>query len=106
MNLLDIIQLKFPEARNLIDYQIGDHGDGKQFISLWNLDVPKPTKNDLAVWEEELDLKYRQKIAVEKRVYPSLPMQLDMLYWDSINNTTVWMDTITSIKEENPKPTE
>ena len=35
--------------------------------------------------------------------YPSLQDQQDMQYWDAINGTTVWQDTITAIKEEYPK---
>jgi len=26
-----------------------------------------------------------------------------MLYWDQVNGTTVWMDTIATIKQEFPK---
>ena len=36
--------------------------------------------------------------------YPSLTEQLDMQYWDSINGTTVWADTIAAIKAKYPKP--
>ena len=35
--------------------------------------------------------------------YPSLHDQEDMKYWDEINGTTVWRDTITDIKEKYPK---
>lgn len=38
------------------------------------------------------------------RVYPNIQDQLDMQYWDSINGTTVWVDTISKIKTDNPKP--
>jgi hypothetical protein len=36
--------------------------------------------------------------------YPSIQDQLDMLYWDKINNTTTWQDTITAVKNKYPKP--
>ena len=36
--------------------------------------------------------------------YPSMEEQLDMQYWDSVNGTTVWADTIAAVKEANPKP--
>lgn len=51
-------------------------------------------------------LEYKQKDAVSKRVYPSIPDQLDMMYKDQMNNTTIWKDTITAIKLANPKPVE
>ena len=35
--------------------------------------------------------------------YPSREDQLDMMYWDKINGTTTWEDTITAIKERHPK---
>jgi hypothetical protein len=34
--------------------------------------------------------------------YPSIQDQLDMQYWDSVNGTTVWADTIAAIKTANP----
>lgn len=40
------------------------------------------------------------------RAYPSLRKQLDMLYWDKVNETTEWVDEITRIKELYPKPGE
>jgi len=36
-------------------------------------------------------------------VYPQITEQLDMLYWDMINGTTNWKDTITKIKTDIPK---
>ena len=35
--------------------------------------------------------------------YPSLQEQEDMKYWDEINGTTTWLDTITAIKDKYPK---
>ena len=43
------------------------------------------------------------KIA-RQEAYPSIADQLDMLYWDKVNDTTIWKDTITEIKSDNPKP--
>jgi len=42
---------------------------------------------------------------VEKRVgsYPSLEEQADMQYWDAINGTTTWIESITAVKEKHPK---
>lgn len=44
---------------------------------------------------------------VEKRqkTYPSIPDQLDMIYWDTMNKTTKWVDEITRVKNLYPKPT-
>lgn len=35
--------------------------------------------------------------------YPSIQEQLDMQYWDSVNGTTTWKDTIAKVKSDNPK---
>jgi hypothetical protein len=39
-----------------------------------------------------------------EEAYPSIQEQLDMQYWDSVNGTTVWADTIAAVKAANPKP--
>lgn len=39
-----------------------------------------------------------------QRGYASITDQLDQLYWDQINGTTVWRDTITAHKADTPKP--
>ena len=35
--------------------------------------------------------------------YPSMSEQLDMQYWDKINGTTTWADTIAAVKAKYPK---
>lgn len=35
--------------------------------------------------------------------YPTIGDQLDMIYWDKVNNTNNWVDTITEIKNKYPK---
>ena len=41
--------------------------------------------------------------ALRQQEYPTIQEQEDMKYWDEINGTTVWRDTITAIKEKYPK---
>ena len=36
--------------------------------------------------------------------YASTGDQLDMQYWDSVNDTTTWKDHIASVKNQYPKP--
>jgi len=38
-----------------------------------------------------------------KRAYASIGDQLDMQYWDSVNDTTTWKDHVASVKEQFPK---
>ena len=41
--------------------------------------------------------------ALRSQEYPSRDEQLDMMYWDKVNGTTVWEDTIQAIKDKYPK---
>ena len=38
-----------------------------------------------------------------KEAYPSIGDQLDMMYWDKINNTNIWETKIIEIKKKYPK---
>jgi hypothetical protein len=40
---------------------------------------------------------------LRQQAYPSLQDQQDMQYWDQVNGTNIWEETIQSIKEEYPK---
>jgi hypothetical protein len=39
-----------------------------------------------------------------KQSYGSIAEQLDMQYWDLVNDTTTWKDHIAQVKSDNPKP--
>lgn len=47
------------------------------------------------------ELTYAEKRAAE---YPPLAEQLDMLYWDRVNGTNVWAETVANVKAKYPKP--
>ncbi len=105
MNLPELLKLKYPTASFLKDIKLRDIGNGPEIYE-WNLEDPKPTQEDLDQWAIEYDLQYRQQQAVAQRVYPPLTTQLDMMYHDSVNITTVWLDTIAAVKSAHPKPME
>ena len=42
--------------------------------------------------------------AARRVAYGPIPDQLDMQYWDSVNDTTVWADHIAAVKAAHPKP--
>ena len=66
----------------------------------------QPTDAEIAAEITRLEADYAAKQYQRDRAaaYPSLAEQLDMQYWDSVNGTTVWADTIAAIKQEYPKP--
>ena len=35
--------------------------------------------------------------------YPSREEQFDMMYWDKVNGTTAWENTIQAVKDKYPK---
>lgn len=41
-----------------------------------------------------------------KEAYPDIKEQLDMQYWDKVNDTTTWQDAIEDIKNAHPLPTD
>ena len=43
-------------------------------------------------------------IQARTEAYGSLGEQLDMMYKDAINGTSTWVDFITQVKTDNPKP--
>ena len=49
----------------------------------------------------ELEASYEFKRVKD---YPPILDQLDALYWDKINGTNNWVDSITKVKEKYPKP--
>ena len=54
---------------------------------------------------EEIKVKMEAMAYIPKRqsAYPSIQEQLDMQYWDQVNDTTIWKDTISKVKTDNPK---
>jgi hypothetical protein len=43
-------------------------------------------------------------IQARQEAYGSIAEQLDMMYWDNVNGTTIWQDHIAQVKADNPKP--
>jgi|TARA_R100000081_G_C4678377_1_gene96211 hypothetical protein len=43
-------------------------------------------------------------IQARQEAYGDLGLQLDMIYWDKVNDTTTWQDHIAKVKSDNPKP--
>ena len=39
-----------------------------------------------------------------REAYGDIGAQLDMQYWDSVNDTTVWVDHVAKAKADHPKP--
>ena len=97
VNIIDInARLEvISEIANLVnaDFKLRD---GK--IIEWSEGNP-PTDEEI---QSKIDAKqYQHDRAV---AYPNIQEQLDMIYWDKINGTEKWKETIDKIKSDNPKP--
>jgi hypothetical protein len=88
------------------DVKLQDNSDGKGvFIAEWNLDIPKPTMAQLDAFESQaIAYEQLQDILNNRKIaYPSIADQLDMLYWDKVNGTENWLNSIESVKNRFPK---
>ena len=82
--------------------------DGNEYSGLNWLDTEQvqPTEAEITAEVARLQAEYDNNEYQRQRAtaYPSIQEQLDMQYWDGVNGTTIWADTVASVKSENPKP--
>ena len=66
----------------------------------------QPTEAEITAEVTRLQAEYDNNAYQRQRAtaYPTIQEQLDMQYWDGVNGTTIWADTVASVKSENPKP--
>ncbi len=69
-------------------------------------DIDQPTDAEIDAEIARLDADYANQQYARNRAaaYPSIGDQLDMLYWDKVNDTTTWSDAIAAVKTSYPKP--
>jgi hypothetical protein len=89
MHTINDIPKQYWKDGALIDYT---EEERQQLLVEWNIDAER-----IVAFEA---LKYQRDRAAE---YPSLQEQLDMQYWDKINNTTNWQDAINTVKTKYSK---
>ena len=83
------------------DLQLVDIGEGA-YIKEWNLDIPKPTNEQLASYETVANTTEANAeiIATRKKLYGSWESQLEEIYDNGID---AWKTRIAQIKADNPK---
>ena len=90
-----------------LDVLLQNDSDGKgDYIKEWNLDIAKPTQEQLDALETEAQAEEELQEFKNARAtaYPSIQEQLDMQYWDKVNGTTNWEDAIAKVKTDIVKP--
>jgi len=83
--------------------------DAKPMMKLVNNEVSEFSSSDYEQAIEDrknslLDDYNFGYIQARSEAYGSVQDQLDMQYWDSVNDTTLWADHIAQVKADNPKP--
>lgn len=78
--------------------------DYDTLVDTWWRDTELPTEEEMIALGTQQLQAVADKQYQRDRQYPSIQEQLDMQYWDSVNGTTVWADTIAAVKAANPKP--
>ena len=84
--------------------QVSVNAEDINQITWYNGTTPIPAKEILAK-QQELIAEYNSKQYQRDRAkaYPSIQEQLDLQYWDKINNTNKWEEAINAVKNKYPK---
>ena len=71
----------------------------------WLNGTPPIPANEILAKQQELITEYNAKQYQRDRAkeYPSIQEQLDLQYWDKINNTNNWEQAINAVKNKYPK---
>ena len=69
-------------------------------------DIDQPSDAEIDAEIVRLDAEYASQQYARDRAaaYPPLGEQGDMMYWDSVNDTTTWASAIAAVKAAHPKP--
>jgi hypothetical protein len=84
--------------------QASVNADDINQITWHNGTTPIPA-NEILAKQQELIAEYNAKQYQRDRAkeYPSIQEQLDLQYWDKINNTNNWEQAINAVKIKYPK---
>jgi hypothetical protein len=84
--------------------QVSVNADDINQITWLNGTAPIPA-NEILAKQQELITEYNAKQYQRNRAkeYPSIQEQLDLQYWDKLNNTTKWEEAINAVKNKYPK---
>ena len=87
------------------DFELRDDRDGRGVQLIWKSAQPQPTEAEIESAHNEWQAEYDSQDYARNRAtaYASTGDQLDMQYWDSVNDTTTWKDHIASVKDQFPK---
>jgi hypothetical protein len=96
-----MIEIAIKELNPNAVYNLKEYANGNYEIE-WLNGTPEISKESINLKIEEVKIKYSY-IEKRQRKYPSIQEQLDMQYWDKINNTDTWEQAINAVKAQYPK---
>jgi hypothetical protein len=91
------------EVDFLKDVRLQDNSDGKGvFIAEWNLDIPKPTLEQLDAFEAQAKIIESNQAQINKRIaeYGSVAKQIEYI---TENGLDAWQSKVAEIKAKYPK---
>lgn len=91
------------EETKLCEVGIGTNSKFYQSIGLTQMEVEQAYNGNWYIMgyaPKKPETSYIEKRLAE---YPPIGEQLDMIYWDKVNGTNLWQDSITAIKNKYPK---
>jgi hypothetical protein len=91
------------EVDFLKDVKLRDNSDGKGvFIAEWNLDIPKPTLEQLDAFEAQAKIIESNQAQIQKRIaeYGSVAKQIEYI---TENGLDAWQSKVAEIKLKYPK---
>ena len=68
------------------------------------IDQPSDAEIDAEIVRLDAEYASQQYARDRAAAYPPIGEQLDMMYWDSVNDTTTWASAIAAVKAAHPKP--
>ena len=79
--------------------------DGTKVTKWMSPEITQPPQEEIDAEVVRLQAEYDAQAYARNRAtaYASTGDQLDMQYWDSVNDTTTWKDHIASVKDQFPK---
>jgi hypothetical protein len=84
--------------------EVSVNGEDINQITWLNGTTPISTNQILAKQQELIaDYNSKQYQRNRSKAYPSIQEQLDLQYWDKINNTDNWEQAINAVKAQYPK---
>jgi hypothetical protein len=85
------------------DVRLQDNSDGKGvFIAEWNLDIPKPTLEQLNAFEAQANIVESNQAQVQNRIkeYGTIAQQIEYI---TENGLDAWQTKVNNIKVKYPK---